>query len=454
MKLPEEPTRFWHHQTVAFKYTLKHQHPALFMEMRMGKTLVAIRRIQMYKPLSRKLKVLIVTTYSAFSGWNETLQGEQEFDRIKIVGTRKQRLDNLRVDMKWSIINWQGFLVVPEIATLPWDVVVLDESPFIKNPRTLVSRFYTKNFKAVPHRWILTGTPAPESPLNYFQQMLFLDNGETLQSENYWKFRMKHFRPIFHDWKPTLRGRRFIRKQLAERVVFMTRKDFKLGPKKIYKTRTLDFPQKIKTIYKTAVEEFILEDGKMELKTNYAMVKFNWLRKLCSGLIEDRHEWDGKASELHYLISSELKDQKIVVFCDYVLEVNTLVKFLKKKRTLGIEWVHGKVKQIRRDEIVKRFEHGGCRIIVAQPDCFTYGADLSAADTVIYYSTPLKNITRKQTEDRIVSVENKTPVLVIDLVVKDSIEEDILKSYRDKMSDASRMESIIKKLQSQHAKAA
>ena len=55
------------YQVDALKYA-SIQHPALFIEMRLGKTLITIRRIKRYPDCN---KVLVVAPYSALNSWKK-----------------------------------------------------------------------------------------------------------------------------------------------------------------------------------------------------------------------------------------------------------------------------------------------------------------------------------------------------------------------------------------------
>jgi SNF2 family DNA or RNA helicase len=55
------------------------------------------------------------------------------------------------------------------------DCVVCDESHRIKSPASKCSRFLSKLGKAVPHRYLMTGTPLAENPMDVYAQYRFLD---------------------------------------------------------------------------------------------------------------------------------------------------------------------------------------------------------------------------------------------------------------------------------------
>ena len=75
-------------QRDAFAYTMRVAHPALFMEMRLGKTLVAIRRVKTYADCS---KILVVGPYSVLSGWEDDLMSDGELGIWRLTGTAEER---------------------------------------------------------------------------------------------------------------------------------------------------------------------------------------------------------------------------------------------------------------------------------------------------------------------------------------------------------------------------
>ena len=80
-------------QKLAFNYACTVQNPALFMEMRLGKTLVAIRWTK-YRNL---WKNLIVGPYSVYKSWFDelVLEEEDKWGIIPLFGSRDERLQIL-----------------------------------------------------------------------------------------------------------------------------------------------------------------------------------------------------------------------------------------------------------------------------------------------------------------------------------------------------------------------
>jgi SNF2 family DNA or RNA helicase len=394
------------------------------MDMRLGKTLTTIRRVMMYPNAT---KVLVVAPNSALGGWEEELEKEG-IDYERLSGTKEQRYAKLMGDCFWSanyyLINKEGWLSIPEIKNITWDVVILDESTFIKNPKAKVTRFFLKNFRKVPHRWILTGLPNPESDLDYITQFLFLD-GHFMGKDNYWKFRDRYYKlgPDTYSYVPKPGVSEAIQKYVGKRAHILKRKEAGLNTEKIYETRYLDFDDKTRTIYQEAEKDFILRAGTFEQKTVWKMVQYTWLRQLCGGWIKkEKQIWDGKVKELVSLLEGELRNEKVVVWFNYNMEIKSCIKALCKTEAACIT---GQQDPELREALRKEFQTGHTRVLLIQQAVAQMGMDLSAADTAIYFSEPLGLQGKKQTEDRIVHPEKTTPLLYIHLLVNDSVDIDI-----------------------------
>jgi hypothetical protein len=537
------------HQREAVRYARGQDHPALFMEMRLGKTLPTIRRLLMYAPLrpSTSARFLIIAPNSALGSWERELASEGETDVVFLQGTRAERLELLGSGARWNMINKEGWLALPEIgnrrycdtcagngtrrrphgttvvnlktdkcdvridrtskwgnqfmikrgqprlasirlyrkwiqeeeqqhlldalmelvnqrlgcwckplachgdvllsllqARMPmetcpdcagaghtqmpskyfWDAVVLDESTFIKNPKAQVTRFFLKNFRDVPHRWALTGLPAPEGPLDLWCQLAWL-HGRAFDCGNYWSFRSRRFEPdcMGFDWDPKPGTSEMIEAELARRAFCLRRQDAGMTTPKVYERREVVLPPKMREAYEKAEKLFVLEyEGREVGRTVWATQRWHWLRQLCSGYVDRRLCWSGKIDELASLLTGELAREQVVVWFAYNGELRACLEALRKKRVRA-EVMLGEVKPERRRELERHFRRGWFRALLIQEAVAETGLDLSTADTAIYFSNHPGLEKRAQSEDRLIHPLKKSPCLYIDLVVKDSVEE-------------------------------
>jgi SNF2 family DNA or RNA helicase len=444
------------HQQKGLAWALKVQHPALFWKMRLGKTLVVIRAVKVYHQC--KL-ILVVAPFAPLGGWMEELELEGEKFML-ISGTKAQRIKKLDIALNsstriWCLINKEGHRVLPEIANKAWDVVVLDESHFIKNPPaskmkrkikkaatgTQITRFFIDNFRNVKHRWLLTGTPAPESPMDYFCQLLFL-NPTLLSTRNFWHFRMKYFEAKGYDWKITHEGKKYLTWMLSKCAHFLTRDDVKMGGVIVREKRLIELPPVVRKIYKTLEKEFLLETaGKTLLKTMHAGQKYQWLKSLCSGFYNDQYCFSHKVDELFSLLSGELKGEQTVIWCQRIQEVELIQELMDEHRYLS-RAIWGKVKPVNREIYRREFQSNKVQHLVVQPETMKEGTKLTAAGALIYFNSPEASVTREQTESRHVDVAVQDNSLVIDIACINTVEEDILEAQAWKESESEMLARI------------
>ncbi len=421
--------RFYPHQKDAFRYTLEFRHPALFMEMRLGKTLVTIRRINLYKPMDSDhgLRILIVAPNSALGSWMDELKLEKESDVALLLGEKKKRVELLRQDCKWNLINKEGYSVIPMIRRINWDAVVIDESTFIRNVHKVkVTNFFLNNFRDCPHRWILTGTPNPESDMEFWSQFAFLD-GEAFGSKDFWSFRANNFEPdqYGHIVSPKAGAAKFIERCVGRRAFLQRRKDVGLDKEKIRIKRIVKLPKDLRRQYELMEDDFEFQraDGGYTT-TKYSITKHNWLRQLCGGFLDKELVWKGKINSVKELLKTELKRDFVIIWAWYRHEIEALSEAF---RAAGIEvsTLMGGMTPKNRLKRVKQFQDGKIRVFIIQPETGKMGMDLSLADTAIYYSEPEGQETSKQTEDRILALSKDGPLQFIYMQVEDSVDQDI-----------------------------
>lgn len=436
------------YQLKAFAYANRMDHPALFMQMRLGKSLIAIRKIKTYTPRDgNRIKVLIVAPSETFLGWKTELQEEGENSITELLGTKQERLMKLAFNMKWNLLNKEGHRALPEVNNVKWDAVILDESTFIKNPKSKVSNFYCNYFRKVPHRWILTGTPNPEDELDFFQQFKFLD-GNAFGYKNFWNFRVRHFAPGYngYSWLPNVGVKSFIYREVERRAFVLKRDQVKMDSPKIKEVRSFKLPSDLQKTYDLAEEEFIFEyNGKILKETKSAVANFTFLQELAGGYINNKLVWPDKINSLVELLKGELKREPLVIwfyFNDELTEVSKLLS--KEKISHGI--IKGSEPLSRRLNNVERFQKGKLKTLLFQVRCAKYGLDLSRASTAIYYSRPLGYEPREQSEDRILKVGNKRPLLYIDFVTENTVDEDIWKMLKTKASKSMNMYSLCQRI--------
>jgi superfamily II DNA or RNA helicase len=118
---------------------------------------------------------------------------------------------------------------------------------------------------------------------------------------------------------------------------------------------------------------------------------------------------------------------KMVIWARFKAEIAEIVfRLWDKFERKSVAELHGGVPKNERPDLLKQFqEDQTTRFLVGQQQS-GIGIDLFAAETVFYYSNTFSYEQRYQTEDRCHRIGLKHPVLYIDLIAEDTVDEKIV----------------------------
>ena len=447
------------YQERGFHWAANVPHPAIFWEPRLGKSILPLRRMAIDRVSG---PVLIVGPYSSLHNWRRELylEGVPASEMALLTGTKMGRLKALRSPAMFKLINKEGFRSCSEIASVRWEEMIVDESTFLKGPRKMkwstkfgkrsnTPMFFTDNFRNVKRRWILTGTPSPESELDLFHQLLFL-NPEILPFNSWWHFRHALFTQVDqYNYALLPENKERLARYLQPHCSYLSRTEVNLGIPVVHSRRMVRLSTKARKVYETAQRELILEyNGSVWGVADYGIEVYAWLRRICGGQLQDNNTFDftHKVNELRELLKGELAQDPVVVWCSFVSELYSLANVLRQSN-ISNQVVSGSVSPAIRDTIFESFRHGDFQVLLCQPMVAQHSVDFSHCDTMIYYSTPMGLEVRLQTQDRFINVTKGGTKYIIDLVTEDTIEEDITLSLYKKESRQAMIRRIVKRLQ-------
>lgn len=430
------------HQIKVLKYAKPLSSLALFLEMRLGKTLITIRWIEL-KKVSR---ILVVCPKTVIPVWCEELYDEDyaEQDVFPLYGSTNSRLQTI-VSQKckgWFITNYESISYCPEIIEFPWDAIILDESTRIRKPKAGITKLLCTHTKHIPLRAILTGLPCPESEMDYCEQFRFLHE-EFMQFKNYWYWRKKYCFQIGYSWQVKASILPKIKEYVNKYSFSLTRIQAGMGSKKVYVKRYVHLNPVQKRMYREMMKLFLTEYEGEVFSTKYIPVRLEYLIRIASGFTpKDKLISPAKGKEILYLLSSELKNEKVVIWFKHNLELEYIVKLLTKNK-INVGWITGKSKS---NLTSFKSKTGKMQVLCVQGKCGMMGLDFSVASTSIYYSNWWDGEIRRQSEDRIIHPRKKVPLLYIDLVCKGTVDEDILDTLKKKKLVSKYFTLNIKKL--------
>ena len=427
------------------------------MEMGTGKTKVTIDNFA-YLYFTKKINaVLIIAPKSVYTIWENEIQihlpNEIKYKIYKWNIDKPKDYVNLNKsqDFRIFLINVEALSTkrgldacVDYLSKNTSNFVVLDESTTIKNRTAKRSRNILKLRSLSRIRRILTGSPITKSPLDLYTQCQFL-NPQLLGFTSYLAFRNRYAEmgdipvgsgrfisiPKYYKRLDELEDKL---KTFSTRI----RKDQCLDLKpKIRQKRYIDLEGDNKTLYERLRVHALAIVENSTISFSNKLTEIIKLHQVCNGFTKND---DGELMQLHKQKLNALEeiidetDGKIIVFANYIYNINEIVAFLQhkygKNSTVSI---YGAVNVEDRTKAVKRIqEDKNTRFIVINPTTGGFGLTLTACNTVIYFSNNYNLEVRMQSEDRAHRMGQKGSVVYIDIVARNTLDEAIMKSLINK----------------------
>ena len=436
---------------------------ALFHEPGCGKTFSALQLIRHHKLYSMGgFKALVVCPLSIIeSAWIEDCRKFTPELKAVSLHCRKpeERLARLNGDADIHVINFEGFRgLYDALVAQRYHVLVVDESSKMKNPQSETAkalltfagikagRTKYKGDWTVPYRYVLSGTPAPNSLEEYWTQITFIAPRQAFPS-SFYAFRGKFFE-VGTGYAPG--GRRFKKWTFREymRQEFMDamkpfahivrKADAVDLPEQIHEIRTVYLDHKEQAAYNAMRESMRIEYADKSAIALNAIGTIMKLRQITSGFA---YCMDGvgetgtiqigksKLAELKELLE-ELGAEQVIVWCNFQDEVEQLTAELKCPAL----WSGTK----DRDEVIEGFKAGRYQYLVANPQTAGHGLTFTNCRYAVYYSLNYSYELWKQSMDRIHRIGQHWPCTYYYLIAADTIDKviyDVLHSKRD-LSDA------------------
>jgi len=318
---------------------------------------------------------------------------------------------------------------------LSWDTVVLDEAQYVKNPsaqRTQAAR----SLKA-QHRIAMTGTPVENNVGDLWSIMDILNPG-LLGSQS--AFKKQFFRPIQNERD----------EEAMERLKRITG-PFILRREKTDPTVIDDLPEKQEmTVYTSLTEEqaslyravvkettAALEQEQSELdmeRRGLVLSTLTQLKQICNHPAQYLHDESriagrsGKLSRLVEMLEEILAaGERALIFTQYT-EMGTLLK-RHLQGTFGREalFLHGGVKQEKRDQMVTRFQEAedSPPFFLLSLKAGGTGLNLTRANHVFHYDRWWNPAVENQATDRAFRIGQTRRVQVHKFVCAGTLEERI-----------------------------
>lgn len=416
---PGQYRPFDHQKTTAAFLTLNRR-AFCFNEQGTGKTGSVIWAADYLMTQKRINRVLVICPLSIMDqAWRMDLFKFAMHRSVDIAhGAKDKRRAVINGPAEFVIINYDGVeIVADDIANGGFDLIVVDEANAYKNAQT--KRWKTLNSLIKPDTWLwmLTGTPAAQSPLDAYGLAKMVNPQG-----------VPRFFSSFRDQVMVkLTNFRWIPKEGATHTVFnalqpairFTKDECLDLPEMTYVKRRIELTTQQKKYYDLLKKKMIIQAAGEEITAPNAAVNMSKLLQIsCGAVYSDAGETLEFDISKRYAVLKEVIDeasQKVLVFVPFKHVINLLYEKLNADGVES-EIINGDVPAGKRNDIFNRFQTTpNTRVLIIQPQAAAHGITLTAANTVVWWGPTSSLETYAQANARVHRSGQRHPTTVVQL---------------------------------------
>jgi SNF2 family DNA or RNA helicase len=352
-------------------------------------------------------------------------------------GSAAQRKKVIESGVEFVIINFDGLSVVAdEVAAGGFDLIVVDEANAYKNAQTNRWKVMNRLLKATePRLWMLTGTPAAQSPVDAFG-LAKLVNPEGCP-KYFTEFKATVLTKVTQfKWVPKPSAPAYVHNVLQPAIRF-EKKDCLDLPEVTHLDRDAPLTTQQMKYYKLLRDEMIMEAAGEEVSAVNAATKLNKLLQISGGAV-----YTDTGEVLEFDVSNRLNvvlevieeaSNKVLVFVPFTHTIELLKNRIEQAGiTCGV--INGSVSVNKRSELVDRFQaNKDPHVLIIQPQAASHGLTLTAADTIIWYAPVTSVETYLQANARIDRPGQKNAMTVVH-IKGSAVEDRLYKMLQDNIS--------------------
>lgn len=427
----------------------------LFEDMGLGKSSVVLSVIDQARfDYFDTHKVIIVAPKNVIlNQWPmEILKWDMSKDTPFTILHGNKKDDRLLFPVPIFLINYDG---------LPWllrkyrnrnlrkhlpafDMLVIDESTFIKNDQTQRHRILKMLFGDIKRKIILTGTPTPKGLIDLYGQISMLDDrvlGTSLTS-----YRNNYFLSIdngtgVRKYMPRRGSRDLITKRIAHLVKIRKAKDHldkkELRINKIY----CELPKKQRKEYDELEKEFFLElDSGDSVEVFNAASLTNKLRQYVQGFVYLPGKVPQAVNTVKFKVLKEILEsvngQPVLCAIQFLAEVDLLRKYLGYE----IPAINSKTSSRLTSEHIVNWNKGKIPLLLAHPQSIGHGVNLQDGGHInVWLGLPWAMDHHQQFDGRLDRQGQKHRVISHHILIKDTIDHAVEMSIENKTDEQNKI---------------
>ena len=453
----------------------------LFVDMGLGKTLATLAamnelfkedKLDVHKPI-----LVVAPKMVALDTWaREADKWGYDIDVLINVGLTKKKRELLYESIKHvhkpTILTTNPEQLGPLLTHFggqyqPFQAVIVDELSMFKSYET--KRF--ENLVALSQHAEyfvgLTGTPAPNSLLDIWSQLMAVNPAVQYQlGNNYFKYRSRFFEPEFVDpktgivfsWKPQKGAEGEIYQRIEPYVISMkgdslidipdvtyVNKYVRMNPKskKVYDELDKDIRNELNSLPNG--EKLVVDTGDNDITVANKAVLTSKLLQLATGALYDAETKTGEKSYtvFHDEKFNRLKEiletttSPVLVFYNFISDLDRAQKLLPKFEILN-------TKDPNVNETIKRWNDGQIPILFANPRSTGHGLNLQdGGHTIIWLSLTWNNEVYRQANKRLHRSGQTHPVQIIHILTEGTVDTEVIERINKKEENQQELLTVL-----------
>jgi len=389
-----------------------------FNEQGTGKTASVIWAADYLMKLGRIKRVLVICPLSIMkSAWQQDMFKFAMHRSCSVAhGDAKQRKKIIAAGAAFVVINFDGLAVVKdEVIKGGFDLIVVDEANAYKNPTTNRWKVLRDVVASAKGLWMLTGTPAAQSPLDAYGLAKLVNPDNT--PKYYGQFRDQvMYKVTQFKWITKPGSHDVVHQMLQPAIRFERNQCLDLPPVTHVEREAPLTPQQAK-YYKLLKDKMTMVAGGESITAVNAATNLNKLLQISGGAVYtdtgEVVEFDVSNRLNAVLEVIEESSHKVLVFVPFTHTIE-LLKATLDKHGVSNDVINGKVSVNKRSDIVTRFqEKPDPYVLIIQPQAASHGLTLTAANTIIWYAPVTSVETYLQANARINRPGQHNPMTIV-----------------------------------------
>lgn len=379
------------HQRITAEFLTARPKCFVFNEQGTGKTASVIWAVDYLMQIRAVKRVLVICPLSIMkAAWQTDLFKFAIHRTVAIAyGSAAKRKQIVSGDAEFVVINFDGVAIVKkEIIAGGFDLIVVDEASAYKNSKTDRWRVLRDLNKTIKGLWMLTGTPAAQSPADAYGLAKLVN--PTSVSPFFGQFKDTVMTQVStYRWLPKIDADTTVHRILQPAIRFEKAQCLDLPPV-TFVDRDAPLTAQQSVYYKALKKQMLIEAGGEDVTAVNAAVQVSKLLQIACGSV-----YTDSGAVVDFDVSNRLNvvqeiidesSHKVLVFVPFTHTIELLKKHLEKQH-ITCAVINGAVSLNQRSDIVKNFqEQPTVKVLIIQPQAASHGLTLTAADTIIWYA--------------------------------------------------------------------